>query len=376
MSHGVSGDLTLRSLPRLRSDHPLARLAGRVANERFGLDARRLVPRIVAALPPSVLPPEDRQVASIERTGTRIAVARVGRRAGPAAAIVLVPQTRSGERLLRCRATAERRLVADRRLGPWTRFVPGVLAAGRIDGRPYLVETALPGRPAIRRPGDVPADENLLARAGELISELHARTRRTVVVGEIELRAWIRTPATRIRRELRAMTGRDARRPWEGALGALERDLEAALSGRTLAVSWVHGDCWPGNLLLDERDAITGLVDWDRAADGQLPVLDLLHLVVYTTALERRVEPGRIIRDALDDEASIVAAGTILDRAPAWSGLASAERRAALLVYWLRFAAATLAQSDYFARHPRWRGENVDAVLAAAVARPSGADSR
>jgi Phosphotransferase enzyme family len=39
-----------------------------------------------------------------------------------------------------------------------------------------------------------------------------------------------------------------------------------------------HGDFFLGNLLVDDRGALTGVVDWDAGGAGRLPLLDLVHL--------------------------------------------------------------------------------------------------
>ena len=53
--------------------------------------------------------------------------------------------------------------------------------------------------------------------------------------------------------------------------------LDAELAG--LPRGFGHGDFFAGNLLVD-GGRLAGVVDWDGAGPGRLPLLDLLHLLV------------------------------------------------------------------------------------------------
>jgi O-antigen/teichoic acid export membrane protein len=65
--------------------------------------------------------------------------------------------------------------------------------------------------------------------------------------------------------------------PGKRILEALERDLR----GRAVRTGWVHGDLWPGNVLLDPSDStVTGIVDWEASRPEDLPLVDLAHLVL------------------------------------------------------------------------------------------------
>ena len=68
----------------------------------------------------------------------------------------------------------------------------------------------------------------------------------------------------------------------------------------------MHGDFWPGNVLIDAADrrrgrtgayASRGMVDWENAHAGGLPDVDLLHWWLAT----QPVELGAAVRQALAD---------------------------------------------------------------------------
>jgi hypothetical protein len=60
-----------------------------------------------------------------------------------------------------------------------------------------------------------------------------------------------------------------------GAIVSMGKRLDEELAG--LPRGFGHGDFFPGNLLA-ENGRLSGVVDWDAAGPGRLPLLDLLHL--------------------------------------------------------------------------------------------------
>ncbi|MGZ4776788.1 MAG: phosphotransferase family protein [Oryzihumus sp.] len=60
--------------------------------------------------------------------------------------------------------------------------------------------------------------------------------------------------------------------------------------------TWVHGDFWPGNLLV-EGDEITGVVDWERSEQVGGPLRDRIRFVLgYAYYLDRHTPAGRRVR--------------------------------------------------------------------------------
>jgi hypothetical protein len=108
--------------------------------------------------------------------------------------------------------------------------------------------------------------------------------------------------------------------------------------------------------------ALTGIVDWDLAAHEDLPLLDVLLLLLSVRMVVHRCELGSTVRTLLDgaewtrhERALVEAAEVAL---PGDVGM-----RALVLLCWLRYVAATLGKSQYFARHRLWMMTNIEAVL-------------
>ena len=144
-------------------------------------------------------------------------------------------------------------------------------------GQMFMIVQRLPGRSFLRgiRPVDFVRDfPRLLVAwprtAARLLAQLHARDASVVLESAATLN--ISESALSTGRHLRDIEHRLSE---FGELGlndglAWLRANEPALPSM---LSIVHGDLWPGNVLM-RRDHVTGVVDWDRAAVGD-PALDV-----------------------------------------------------------------------------------------------------
>ena len=171
---------------------------------------------------------------------------------------------------LRRAADAQRRLRLLDALGEARSIIPELLADGDLDGWRYTVETARPGRPLTD--AGLAADAADRGRLGAIAiaHALHgaaAAPRRADDARD----AWI---------DRRAPHARDllAAAPRGGASGALDVLLESARASLAADAAplggWIHGDLWAANILVDDAGTVTGLVDWDSAADDEAGDLD------------------------------------------------------------------------------------------------------
>lgn len=336
------------------------------AHRRRARRAAALVPLIVDGV---AMPAAARAwtVHRSLRTVSDMAVMTIGPARGSPCALVKLATSDAAARSLDREHGALIALHADERLGPWRELLPDVLAHGARAGTCYLVERLLPGRPGTRALHAPAADTDPVARAAAAIAPLHRITAAEVPAGPDDLRRWIEGPL-RTLSDGAARSGRE-RLP-AGALDRLGCELADALTGRRLAVSWIHGDYVPGNILVDRRALrVTGVVDWELARPGDLPLVDVATLLLAARMRTSRRELGRVVSDWLagarwtDDEQRI------LDDAQAGLPGEAIDGRALVLLCWLRHVSGNLAKASAYATHERWRRGNV-APVAEAVARP------
>jgi aminoglycoside phosphotransferase (APT) family kinase protein len=280
----------------------------------------------------------------------------------PPCMVIKMPMSAEAVRGMERETGALAALRGDGRLGAWRDLMPRPCTSGEVGAQPYRVDVALTGRPALDRVKHGAARERMLEMAAETIQVLH-RTTATTVLGDDGLaRRWVDEPLD----ELLRHGGR--RRSLAPGLERVRAELHDALGGRALTAAWIHGDYWLGNLLFsDERSAPAGIVDWDRAAPLELPLHDLLHLLLYTRRLVSGEELGQIIRRQLCGGAWSAQERRLLDRYGAWRHDGSLSDRHALLLYWLRHVALHARQEPQPAgyRYRIWERRNVHPVLAA-----------
>jgi aminoglycoside phosphotransferase (APT) family kinase protein len=318
--------------------------------------AATIAPRVVAEVAGASADAAWRTEAVVF-TSTCVAVVTVTCPGSTRRFVVKVPSTAEGAASLRRQAEVLATLRQDPRLPNLRPVLPRCLRQGEIEGRYYGVEEALPGVSAndvmlrgTRRPV-------LLRAATRVIGDLHARTCQQTLLDHAAVEAWVDAP-------LRRLAVFSATRPHRDrlldAVGRMRGELVAALAGRTVRTSWIHGDFWPGNLLAAPPGAdVTGVVDWDRAAASQLPLHDLLHLHVFSRRVARGDELGDVVVHAL--HRGIAEALDVPDtEVVTW--LDGIPQRSAVLLYWLRHILLFIdSEGDHDS--PRWIRGNVERVL-------------
>lgn len=225
-------------------------------------------------------------------------------------------------------------------------LVPWPLARSRTGIADWLVEPRLLGAPAAEVP-----DDRLVGSALDVLAALHA-------AGE--------------RREGRGSPAADAAAlvaavPAElgELLRYLGRQLEARLAD--LPRSFSHGDFSPGNLLFRGGE-LSGVVDWNKAGQGRLPLLDFLNLLLTREVTRSSRNHGDAFVEYLLPWAR--AGGD--ETARAFCSRIGLELRDGLLedlatAWWLdRHAQQVTTYTDRLKR-PAWLRENVERPLRALV---------
>jgi aminoglycoside phosphotransferase len=165
--------------------------------------------------------------------------------------------------------------AADRATAQSATAAPVLLAFDGSSRWPLLLETALPGRPispaAVRRdPGGT------IGRVAGALGSLAEATARMAPPGWYD--SLIEEPLTALAAGGTAATAELA----ETTLAVLE-----PLRGARLPLVLEHGDVSHPNLLL-LPDGRIGLLDWERAREGGLPVGDLLFFLGYAARAQRQ----------------------------------------------------------------------------------------
>lgn len=188
---------------------------------------------------------------------------------------------------LRVLAEAEAlRVVGALPLGALRETVPELVGVLDHAGLPALLTTALPGTPMLveyhrlghtARPAAVRAD---LDAAQAWLASFQSATAGEVAPLDL-------TPGLVDAFERRAAGEPEGARRLDRLL-SLQRRLGRHHAPRTA----VHGDFWPGNVLV-HRGEVTGVVDWERSRPSGSPTHDLARLPLsYSHYLGRRTRPG------------------------------------------------------------------------------------
>jgi Phosphotransferase enzyme family. len=274
---------------------------------------------------------------------------------------IKIPHTSQGAASLERQRATEAQIHQDGRLTDWSVLVPRPVGAGRTWGRRYFVETIVPGHPALSGIVDPAKRVRIESAAASTIAQLHLRTAESVQVDDSIFNHWVDQPLATLG-GIRLPTPSDL--GVGPAIASIRQRLHGALSGRRLQASWIHGDYWRGNLLL-AADGVTpsGIIDWDRSAQKELPWHDLFHLLLYT---RRYVD--------IDDASDVIALlrgeafwdaeeEAILSRARGMIPDAEVSDDIMVLLYWLRLTAATLTLYPKFSRDRAYLSAYVEPVL-------------
>lgn len=131
---------------------------------------------------------------------------------------------------------------------------------------------------------------------------------------------------------------------------------------------FAHGDFFAGNLLADEGGRLSGVVDWDAAGPGRLPLLDLLHLTLTRSGPFADEDWGRTLLARLlplaraggDDEIAHYCGELGLATDPPLL-------EALVFAYWLDYAAYQLRAHPVRRSQPGWIEGNVERVVRSAA---------
>lgn len=290
-----------------------------------------------------------------------LSVSVVGGAGGKPEAILRCAYGRTGRDSLKRHTRALRELAAAQKLGTWRRLIPRVIATHELGDRQFALESWLPGSTMEDQLRAGAGPDWLIGAAVEAIVPLHNATAQADLIDETLIQDLLERPLSC----LRATVARPRHPRRRYRLERLGSELRVRLIGRHLTTGWIHGDLWPGNLLIGADHTTTGIVDWERDSVRQLRELDLLQLLIATRMIIDGRELGHVIVD--------------LRRHPGWRPYEQAGAEALrncgcplsdetlVLLTWLQQLAANLEKSTRYAHSPLWVHRNIDPVLRAYV---------
>jgi aminoglycoside phosphotransferase (APT) family kinase protein len=322
-------------------------------------DACALVPRILDGESAAA----GAVVADARLTATGTAILTLAREGEPPWAVVKLPSTEEGADALAHESETLALLQGDERLASLQSIVPRPLASGAVLAQPYRVDAHLGGRELVERLADPRRRRQMLEAAAGTIHGLHERTASTVVGDQRLAVRWVDARLDDLARAGAGLPGRLRPR-----IARLRGELHDAVIGRTFVTSWVHGDYWPGNVLFSaDGTSVHGIVDWDAADPVDLPMHDLLHLLLYTRSLVQDEPLGQVVRRELRAPGLSPVERGILDDCGEWPPGGLPSYRLAVLLYWLRHVALHARQHARSAdwAYRAWQARNVNAVLGA-----------
>ncbi len=241
-------------------------------------------------------------------------------------------------------------------LGDWRRLLPNVAWHGEVSGQLVVAEQFMQGTVASDAMRSGPDTREILSGAITAISALHQSTGSERVVTPQLFQRWVRDPADRIHQT--GILADDSR----AALDRLVRYLEDWLAGRSVGIGWIHGDYWPGNLLITPHATVAGILDWDQAAPDEYFGHDLLHLLLYSRRIRTGTDIGIMVARMLNDPAWAPIDQELLSGAPLSLPEDAAGIRAVLMLYWVRYV-TRLLQQRHHAGSRTWVDRNISSVL-------------
>lgn len=302
---------------------------------------------------------DDQSIRNVIVTDTGVRVAwMAGGDATPR--LVLKVGQRGQDHTLLAHVSAVDRLRADDNLVDLRPALPVIRSFGRLDDVAYVVEELLSGVRGDRLIRDPRVRSGFLIGAADWIGTLHRQTsvRRDVDATLIE--NWIDRPAATI---ADLLVGRAGARRRLRTLARLAATLREEVTGQQVDIGWVHGDYWAGNILASEDGTrILGVVDWDLAGSPELPLHDILHLLLYARRLNGNLELGEVVASALHRPAWDPTEQKILDECSLGWPVDPDGARRSIALSWLRHVGAFAGVGSHGANRV-WLRRNVDPVL-------------
>jgi O-antigen/teichoic acid export membrane protein len=295
------------------------------------------------------------------QTHTDMAIFALGQDQKPPAALLKLPLSDAAAISAQNQTVAFETICSFPQLTRLQSLLPGQISRGVVSGQPYLIEKMLPGLDGRRAIVD-PADrQRIQTDAIASITSLHVATASLAFTDAALLDRWVIRPLEQISRIISPLPGGGKLIPKANQMAA---DLTEALSGRQIALSWVHGDFVPGNILVSpQTHLVTGIVDWELSHPNELPLLDVVQWILAARREIQNEEFGQLIRDLLGEQNFTAEERRLVKLNQEQLPGEVLEFQTTLLLFWLEHIHANLTKSTRYNRHWLWIYRNIIPVL-------------
>jgi hypothetical protein len=242
----------------------------------------------------------------------------------------------------------------------WSRMLPELLYEGDYHGRPFWVMQKILGVNGENVVFNPEQRAQFLGNAVQAIRGFHHDTASFVFIGDQEAKAWVDYPIDIICKSPLRFYDCSAKK----VLRQLGCNLTEKLIGKPAKVSWVHGDYWAANLIVAADNLnVNGIIDWDYARPGGLPLLDLINLAVSVEMAIEGCELGTVLVRFLTKPAHMFERYGFLEDVIAGQEGAGLSIGDFIVLFWLHHLHANLLKSRRYAWNPVWSQSNFVAVL-------------
>lgn len=279
-------------------------------------------------------------------------------------AVLKVPASQKAAQGLQRHVQALSQLHTNADLGEWRKLLPLVLTAAWLPPQAYIIETKLPGVRAERLLFDLSQRDRILEQAARAITKLHQSTAAASVVDDTLIEQWVNGPL----RIVEQLVGSGSSK--QQAITQLADALRAALLGRRVMTSRIHGDFSPQNVLFHKDGSeVSGLVDWELSAGQHLSALDLVHLLLSTRMLLERKELGTVLSEILVHPTASTFDAHLLTSYIGPDQQPPVSFQTLALLCWLQHVKRERDMGRFaaYASNAFWIAKNVEAVLESAV---------
>jgi aminoglycoside phosphotransferase (APT) family kinase protein len=170
---------------------------------------------------------------------------------------------------------------------------PRLVLSGSASGCPYFVETAVAGEPVSALLASRHRTASAARAALDWITAFHTHTAERRAPGDEPIKELVLGPLDRAFDAFRFPE-------WRPGFDRLRALLKGALAGSGLPLVHFHGDYSVDNVLVSGNPArVTGVIDWDLAAQNGLPLLDVLYFLATMARATRREPIGQVFRETI-----------------------------------------------------------------------------